>query len=182
MKIEFFITLWWPLLRILALAALVHPCTAAALAPPAMHREAQKRPLFALCVDNFSGRDRLAAFLPRIVSMNRAVSPSPGPSDRLLPVGEGKSVRPPAAGSWVDRLAAFLPRIVPMNRAVSPSPGPSDRPLPVGEGKSVRPPAAGSWKERAPPGSARRARARGEADQEEGPSQKGHGGTLSTTC
>src|SRR5229473_6269229 len=111
-------------------------------------------PLFALRVDNFSGRDRLATFLPRIVPMNRAVSPSPGPSDRLLPVGEGKSVRPPAAGSWVDRLAAFLPRIVPMNRAVSPSPGPSDRLLPVGEGKSVRPPAAGSWKEWALPGSA----------------------------
>src|SRR5713226_9777016 len=54
-----------------------------------------------------SGRDRLAAFLPRIVPMNRAVSPSPGPSDRLLPVGEGKSVRPPAAGSWVgDQVAA----------------------------------------------------------------------------
>ena len=34
--------------------------------------------------------------------MNRAVSPSPGPSDRLLPVGEGKSVRPPAAGSWKE--------------------------------------------------------------------------------
>src|SRR5712692_220064 len=64
-------------------------------------------PLFALRVDNFSGRDRLAAFLPRIVPMNRAVSPSPGPSDRLLPVGEGKSVRPPAAGSWVgDQVAA----------------------------------------------------------------------------
>src|SRR5216684_9146638 len=100
MKNEFFITLWWPLLRILALAALVHPCTAAALAPPAMHREAQKRPLFALCVDNFPGRDRPAAFLPRLVPMNRAVSPSPGPSVHPLPVGEGKSVRPPAAGSW----------------------------------------------------------------------------------
>src|SRR5712692_1185368 len=53
-------------------------------------------------VDNFSGRDRLAAPLPRIVPLNRAVSPSPGPSDRPLPVGEGKSVRPPAAGSWKE--------------------------------------------------------------------------------
>src|SRR5229473_7339408 len=36
--------------------------------------------------------------------MNRAVSPSPGRSGHPLPVGEGKSVRPPAAGSWVGAL------------------------------------------------------------------------------
>src|SRR5712692_6242291 len=33
-------------------------------------------------------------------SLGRGVSPSPGPSGHPLPVGEGKSVRPPAAGSW----------------------------------------------------------------------------------
>ena len=33
-------------------------------------------------------RDRLAVFLPRIVPMNRAVAPSPGPSGHPLPVGD----------------------------------------------------------------------------------------------
>ena len=45
------------------------------------------------------GRDRPAAPLPRIAPLNRAVSPSPGPSGHPLPVGEGESVRPPAADS-----------------------------------------------------------------------------------
>ena len=107
------------------------------------------------------GRDRLAAFLPRIVSMNRAVSPSPGPSGQPLPVGIGIYTSridrhsrasgnpdtprqywiPACAGMtagccgvigrflqnhWVDELCRYL--------------------CPVGEGESVRLPAAGSWK------------------------------------
>ena len=48
-----------------------------------------------------SVRDRPAARLPRIEPMNRAISPSPGPSGHPLPRGEGESVRPSAAGSRV---------------------------------------------------------------------------------